>query len=170
MPPGTVKISLSKGRASATKNAMLRLVARVLIARQHGLCRAGVEGHYHSEPFGRRCSQREIVAAQRVGRRERLSSWPQIHPSTTNAGHIWFWSRRDFGRFESKAYFGVIGQNVELALEVASRGYVLEAGAATLADSAAELHANPATGMRCQSAGCASGNFHVPLRISVRGR
>src|SRR5689334_20400732 len=75
---------------------------------------------------------------------ERLSSWPQIHPSTTNAGHIWFWCRRDFGRFESKAYFGVIGQNVELALEVASRGYVLEAGAATLADSAAELRNNPA--------------------------
>jgi hypothetical protein len=38
-----VKIPLSKGRASATKNAMLRLVARVLIARQHGLCRADVE-------------------------------------------------------------------------------------------------------------------------------
>jgi hypothetical protein len=38
-----VKIPLSKGRASATKNAMLRLVARFLIARQHGLCRAGVE-------------------------------------------------------------------------------------------------------------------------------
>jgi hypothetical protein len=26
------------------------LGARVLIARQHGLCRAGAEGHYHSEP------------------------------------------------------------------------------------------------------------------------
>ena len=37
------KFPLSKGRSSATKNAMLRLVARVLIARQHGLCRADVE-------------------------------------------------------------------------------------------------------------------------------
>src|SRR3981189_3025106 len=34
--PSTEKISIvSKGRASATKNAMLRFVARVLIARQH---------------------------------------------------------------------------------------------------------------------------------------
>jgi hypothetical protein len=47
--PGTVKNPLAKGRASAGKNAMLRLVARVLIARQHGLCRAGVEGYYHSD-------------------------------------------------------------------------------------------------------------------------
>jgi hypothetical protein len=41
--PSTEKIPLSKGRASATKIAMLRFVARVLIARQHDLCRTGVE-------------------------------------------------------------------------------------------------------------------------------
>ena len=41
--PSTEKMPLSKGRASATKNAMLRFVARVLIAGQHDLCGAGVE-------------------------------------------------------------------------------------------------------------------------------
>src|SRR6266700_1866554 len=41
--PSTEKIPLSKERASAIKIAMLRFVARVLIARQHDLCRTGVE-------------------------------------------------------------------------------------------------------------------------------
>jgi hypothetical protein len=34
---------MSKGRAFATKSAMLRFVARGLIARQNDLCRAGIE-------------------------------------------------------------------------------------------------------------------------------
>src|SRR5882757_7788097 len=48
------KIPLSKGRASATKNAMLRFVARVLIARQHDLCRTAVEDRCHSNAVARR--------------------------------------------------------------------------------------------------------------------
>jgi branched-chain amino acid transport system ATP-binding protein len=38
----------------------------------------------------------------------------------------------------------LVEQNVELALEVATRGYVLESGVVTLEGSAEELHANPA--------------------------
>ncbi len=40
-PPG-IKYTQSKGRAFARKNTMLRFVARVLIARQHDLCRTGI--------------------------------------------------------------------------------------------------------------------------------
>ena len=45
-----VKCNLSKGRAFVHKNAMLRFVACVLIARQHDLCRTGIGA---ALPFGR---------------------------------------------------------------------------------------------------------------------
>jgi branched-chain amino acid transport system ATP-binding protein len=38
----------------------------------------------------------------------------------------------------------LVEQNVELALDVATRGYVLEAGRVTLAGTASKLHADPA--------------------------
>jgi hypothetical protein len=41
--PPLIKSTLSKGHAFAIKNTMLRIVARVLIARQHDLCRTGIE-------------------------------------------------------------------------------------------------------------------------------
>jgi hypothetical protein len=40
--PPAIKYTLSKGRAFAHKNAMLRFVACVLIARQHDLYRTGI--------------------------------------------------------------------------------------------------------------------------------
>jgi hypothetical protein len=39
--PAPIKSTLSKGRAFANKNTMLRFAARVLIARQHDLCQIG---------------------------------------------------------------------------------------------------------------------------------
>jgi hypothetical protein len=66
--PSTEKIPLSKGLASATKNAMPRFVARFLIARQHDLCRTGVE----AASIGARNRAIVTVAAQRVGQTENV--------------------------------------------------------------------------------------------------
>jgi hypothetical protein len=70
--PGTAKSLPSKTAAFVTKNAMLRFVARVLIARQHGLCRAGAEAITICTPVfakvgtrkGRLSPRSELAAAQ----------------------------------------------------------------------------------------------------------
>ena len=49
-PSPAIKCNLSKGRAFVHRNAMLRFVACVLIARQHDLCRTGIGA---ALPFGR---------------------------------------------------------------------------------------------------------------------
>jgi hypothetical protein len=66
--PSTEKIPLSKGRGSATENAMLRFVARVLIARQHDLCRTGVEAATIRSPQSSDSNSRRAA----VGRTENV--------------------------------------------------------------------------------------------------
>jgi hypothetical protein len=65
------KIPLSKGRASATKNAMLRLVARVLIARHHGLCRGPLPiGTIRTPVFAKMDCRRGVTVAPDIFARQ----------------------------------------------------------------------------------------------------
>ena len=59
-----------EGRASAAKNAMLHFVARVLIARQHDLCRTGSEAAtvYRAKvDYGRRAVSRPDFGNRHCG-------------------------------------------------------------------------------------------------------
>ena len=72
---------------------MLRLVARVLIARQHGLCRAGVE----AITIRTRIRKGRLSLAQRVGRRERYRLDPKFIRPQQTPDTLGFGRRQDFG-------------------------------------------------------------------------
>jgi hypothetical protein len=61
--PPAIKYTLSKGRAFAHKNTMLRFVACVLIARQHDLCRTGIGS---ALPFGRPACRARVDYGRRA--------------------------------------------------------------------------------------------------------
>jgi hypothetical protein len=124
---------MSKGRAFATKNTMLHIVARVLIARQHDLCRTGIEAATIRTPvyrakvdYGRR--------AMSWPNRERDRSWPKSRDASRDcywhecavltASEIVCFSNRPFG----VKHFQTIHDSVDV-----TRGPVLLFGIGTKA-------------------------------------
>src|SRR4029453_14892198 len=89
--PPAIKYTLSRGRAFAHKNTMLRFVACVLIARQHDLCRTGIGA---ALPF-RTPAYRAKVDYGRRAASPAHREHDRPCPKCWHAGRDWYWHETD---------------------------------------------------------------------------